>query len=85
MTEQEAEKLGRGKLIREAAGAMLPLYARMREDVITKIIQAHRDPTQQGMLPSYAAELSVLAELTAKVRRSNTETNLLEEKLYGHE
>lgn len=80
ITPEEFEKLSSGRLLREAAHAMIPLYAKMREDIIARIIQCHKDPSLKENLPGYAAELSVLSDLTGMLKRNDTATTRMEEK-----
>lgn len=87
MTEQEEKEIGKlnaGRILREASRELLPFLDQMREDAIANIVNSHRS-SEQGKLPTYAAELSVIDALRGKLTRSNRETERREEKLYGSE
>ncbi len=83
MTEQEIEKLNSGRIMREASMVLLPQLKTMRDGVIGRITQAHREPGPgvDNLLRALAAELTVLTDLINKLDRNNKETDARERKI----
>lgn len=83
--ERELDKLNSGRLLRDASKELLPLLLRQKEEVIAKIVMAHKAHNSDidNELRGYAAELSVVTDLANKLTRNNKETAHREGKLDG--
>ena len=81
--EKEIEKLNQGRLLRDAGQVLLPLLAQMKLATLAKITGAHRTGMTQA-LPTFAAELTVITDLEAKIKQNEIVTEQREKKLYGN-